>query len=332
MQPILDPINRRAALARLAGGAALAVSATSRGAIDDDGKRPPARIFAFTFDRMGATPQPISGIVSIDPEDGTWTKVAPTSYTRPRASPDGRLVLCFRMAVPPDDGLYLCDSDGGEPPRKLAGGQITDYCWSPDGKEILFSERTMVDFKTWRMKPDGTGRVEVPIAENDSVLDWSPDGRWLLTASWRGVEQKSLRAINARAVYLVHPDGTGERRLFEPSPFRPAFRFSPDAKTVVFHRPTVARGGPYRLEMIDVDGKEARTFLGPREHEGPVQAVWSPDGKELAVLYMSDDGQPITVDTIEKLTYHLEIVSADGKRSRRHDVLEGIRFGLGDWR
>lgn len=326
-----NPLSRRDAF-RTIGGAALAIAAPGLRARADE-KRLPGRICVYTLERAGAAPHAaIAGVLLLDPNDGTWSQVAPSHFMWPRISPDGRRILCYRMASPPDYGVYLCESEGGEPPRKLSDSSTHFFCWSADGKEVFFSERTNLDFRSWRMKPDGTGKVALPIAETDSILDASPDGRWLVTASWRGVKEKSLQVMDTRAIHLVRPDGTGDRRLLDPGPFRTSVRFSPDSRTLVFERHDTYRRGPWRLEMIDVEGGKPRTFLGPRESDGPVLAAWSPDGKELAVLYRSDDGQPLDAASFEKLAYHLEIVSADGKNARRLDVLDGILFALGDWR
>jgi dipeptidyl aminopeptidase/acylaminoacyl peptidase len=334
MQPRLDRMSRRAALSRLASGTALAVAATCRASPGRE-QRPAGRIYVTAAEGRGGNAQQISGILAIDPNDLTWTQVAPAGYYLPRVSPDGRMVLSYRTPAPPDVGLYVCLASGDEAPRPLARGSITDYAWSPDSRDVFFSERTGVDFKTWRIGADGTGRAEVPIAANDSLLDASPDGRWLLTASWRGVKEKSLRGgLNTRAIHLVHPDGTGERRLLEPGPNRAAFRCAPDGRRIVLvSYEAAAEGlgsGAHRLETIEIDGGARRTLIGPSDYRGPLRAVWSPDGRELAVQYRSDDGRP--VELLEKIFYRIEIVSADGKRSRRLDVLEGIRFSLGDWR
>lgn len=333
MRRPLNSITRRDAL-RTIGGVALAVPAMCR-ATPNDEKRPAGRIFVAATEGRGGNAQQVAGILAIDPNDLTWTQVAPAGYYLPRVSPDGRMVLCFRTPAPPDVGLYVGPANGDEAPRPLARGIIADYAWSPDGKDVFFSERTGVDFKTWRMKVDGRGRAEVPIAANDSLLDASPDGRWLLTASWRGVKERALRGgLNTRSIYLIHPDGTGERRLLEPGPNRTAFRFAPDGGRILYTRYETAAGGlgteTCRLETIGLDDPTPKTLIGPADYRGPHRAVWSPDGRELAVQYRSDDGRP--VELVERIFYRIEIASADGKRSRRLDVLDGVRFSLGDRR
>jgi Tol biopolymer transport system component len=113
-------------------------------------------------------------------------------------------------------------------------------------------------------------------------------------------------------------------------------RFSPDGRTILFaDGPPVNMAlfvGPLQLQTIDIDGKDRRTILGPIGRAQPGNAVWSPDGKEIAVNsieFTGEEGGPITTD---KLVHRLAIVSADGKNLRRIDLPEGLRFSVGDWR
>ena len=64
--------------------------------------------------------------------------------------------------------------------------------------------------ETWRFNVDGSGAVKLPIPETDEVDDWSPDGRWLVTVSDRHPPHGS-----GYQLYLMHPDGTDQRRLTE---------------------------------------------------------------------------------------------------------------------
>jgi Tol biopolymer transport system component len=338
MRTTHDAITRRAALARLAAtGAALASSATSRGAVDDDAeKRPAARIYVATSGRQGEFPPEVSGILAIDPKDGTWTQVAPESHTGPRVSPDGRTILCCRTRPSAERSLFICDMRGAEPPKKIADVNSFFYTWSPDGKTFLVSEsKGFGPQTTWRFNADGTGRAKLPLSETERVLDWSLDGQWLLTESFRppkGGDQPDPKQ-RQRPLYLVHPDGTGERLLLPAEvPWTYFPRFSPDSRAIVFGRgDKESRRGPYQLERIGLDG-ERRTLLRQDGADGPVHAAWSPDGKDLAVIFREDRVEGDEAITIDKIFSRIEIDSADGMKQRRLDVLDGIRISLGDWR
>jgi Tol biopolymer transport system component len=320
-------ITRRDALARIAGLAALASAATGRGE-DDKTERPPARIYVSVSARRGGVPPEMAGILAVDPKDGTWTRIAPEPFDAPRVSPDGRMILCRRVNPLEEQGLYVVDARGDGPPKRIAEGLILRMFWSPDGSQVVFEQRETS--KIVRINADGSGRTELPIPGRETVLAWSRDGLWFATQSARDDEV----ALAVRPVYLMHPDGTGERRLLDGGEARVVHGFSRDGRDLLFTTYDVEEAGPLkfaRLELIGLDGKDRRTFLESRGHEHPVQAAWSPDGKQLVVFYREDRveaGEPLTID---KIIFHLEVVFADGKRPRRLDVLEGIPFRLGDW-
>ena len=66
------------------------------------------------------------------------------------------------------------------------------------------------------------GRRSIP--ETHQVDDWSPDGRWLVTQSDRHPPHGS-----GFKLYLMRPDGTGQRRLTEGGGENINARFSPDS-------------------------------------------------------------------------------------------------------
>jgi Tol biopolymer transport system component len=328
-------MTRRDALARLAGLAAVASAATSRGE-DEGAERPPARIYVTVPGRRGEAPPEVAGVLAVDPKDGTWVRVASAEYSIPRVSPDGRKVLCTRQRLANGQplGLHVCDARGDDPPRKIADGPLRHYSWSPDGMRIFCVERRDDGgSRTFRMNADGNGRDELPIPATETIVACSRDGRWFATLSARGAEGPLSTKLE---VNLMHPDGSGVRRLLDAGESRVVLGFSPDGRDLLFTRYDRDENGiirSARLEMIGVDGKDWRIFLKPRGKAYPIQAAWSPDGKEIAVNDYEDDGKAgerRTLDT--KITTRIEIVSADGQRSRRLDVLDGIPFGLWDWR
>jgi Tol biopolymer transport system component len=336
MQAIPDRITRRDALGRLAGLAALASATTGLGGEDDKKERPPARIYLSTLSRRGEGRPELSGILSVDPKDGSWSQVVPGTYQDPRVSPDGRRVLCHRAGTPDEQGLYLADLGGDGPPKRIADGPVVRAFWSPDGEQVVFLERKPDrTAAVWRMNAGGTGRVALPIPATEIVLDWSRDGEWFVSSSSRPLEDGSRPASMKGPVYLMHPDGSGERRLLGSGRMRLHPRFSPDSRKVLYTDGADLQAvltGPLQIETIGVDDKEPRAILGPRGREQPAQAVWSPDGKELAVAYSEYTGDDDPPRYLDRIINRLAISSADGKKIRRLDFPEGLHLFLGDWR
>ncbi|HWE40386.1 MAG TPA: hypothetical protein VG406_27790, partial [Isosphaeraceae bacterium] len=210
-----DRITRRDALARLAGLATLAATAKSRGGEDDTKERAPARIYFSLIGRQVEQRPEMAGILAVDPKDGTWTQVLPGPYQYPRVAPDGRRVLCRRINPEAERGLYVADLRGEDPPRRIAEGIVGTFSWWPDGSRVVYVLQTDATFANRQVNADGTGQAEAPIPATERILDVSPDGHWIVTSSSRPLEDGSKPRITQGAIYLMHPDGSGERRLLE---------------------------------------------------------------------------------------------------------------------
>jgi TolB protein len=143
--------------------------------------------------------------------DGTDLRVLAREKTvlgSPEWSPDGR-----RIALTCEDGLAVCVMRADGSMNRLvirAERDVQEIAWSPDGKVIVFSGNGGEGGLRLFRAPARGGKPEElsPDAENGNAPSWSPDGRWI--AFERGTELGS-------DLYLIRPDGTGLRRLTEPS-------------------------------------------------------------------------------------------------------------------
>jgi Tol biopolymer transport system component len=278
-------------------------------------------------------------IIAIDPATGKWQKITDGGYDC-RVSPDGQTLVFNRFG----DGIWNCDTAGSNNPGKIfdkSGRAI----WSTDGKHLVATQqqevheqdsatkrRTTPAWKdeTWRMDADGRNPVKLPIPDADSVEDWSPDGQWFVTCSDRHPPFGS-----GYQLYLMKTDGTQQRRLTKGG-LNVYARFSPDGKRILYLHQTAKEGNS--IWTMDLDGKNAGAVIKEVDLASPNGALWSPDGKQVAVILFDwerdQNGRKVSRGGPEA-NYRIEIMDADGS-NRRPLKLQGADFdfigSLGDWR
>jgi Tol biopolymer transport system component len=202
-----------------------------------------------------------SGLATIDPDGTGYTELSQQEIGCGALSPDATRFV-FPAGPRVDDtssglgnGIYAARaSDGGDLVRLTNfAGMFASY--SPDGTQVMFTPMhdrasTLSHHASglWVVNADGTGLHL--IAHIYAIRpSWSPDGRWIL---WE-------TASDGAAVYVVHPDGTGLRRITLESV--PRLRhviypsWSPDGTRFVFVG-ILAGSGRENLFTARIDGTD----------------------------------------------------------------------------
>jgi Tol biopolymer transport system component len=212
-------------------------------------------------------------------------------------------------------------SPSGAPPRYLTHGNSTDRqpVYSPDGEWVAFSSSRSGDWDLWRVsRKSGEVRRLTDQPGHDWDPAFTPDGRSLLWSSdrtgvfeiWiaeadggspRQVTRDGVDAQNPTAtpdgwivydsrnpkhpgVWIVRPDGSEARRIFEGSTNHP--EVSPDGKHALFFTLGPAAqtlrvvglpdGAPVDFEIAGVIGNRAR---------------WMPDGRRIVFRHRDEQGR-----------------------------------------
>jgi serine/threonine protein kinase/DNA-binding SARP family transcriptional activator len=162
---------------------------------------PDGEKIVFSFDD-GGEPDFRSGLATVRPDGSARTELfARTNEVTeiPAWSPDGGSVA-FTVFTAEGFVPYVMDADGGRLTRlREDPGVILD--WTRDGRRVLLSG----DGSFLSVRPDGSGErvfFEEPPEGGRLVIDWSPDGDWLVMSSVTG---SSLEPRNN--LYLMSADG-----------------------------------------------------------------------------------------------------------------------------
>jgi len=187
-------------------------------------------------------------------QDGTGKTLVPGGAGRggyASWSPDGSRVL-FERKLESVQQIFVMDRDGTHE-RRVSHVPIAaaNARWSPDGRQIAFeTSAPNIPDQIYVVDVDGTHQTQITRDSLFSVFpNWTADGK--------------VTFIRKGSLYIVNPDGTGERL------FRSAVSyavFSRDGLRMAFlGREPGAPGGMFtsRLYVADADGRNARTYQLP---------------------------------------------------------------------
>jgi len=175
----------------------------------------------------------------------------------PSFSPDGSKVIFLSKRNGTLD-LYVMNVDGSDQLLLYdSGGHDADVDWGRNG-DIVFTR----DHQIWLLPQDGTGPRQVtapadagrwgsanlPVGDYDPRL--SPDCTRIVFERLEDPE----RPHGGYDIFLVHVDGTGERRLTDNGYAQGLASWSDSGDRIVYTVAAIDGQGRYRIYMINADG------------------------------------------------------------------------------
>jgi dipeptidyl aminopeptidase/acylaminoacyl peptidase len=190
-------------------------------------------------------------------------------------APDGKQIAVegWDDSNPDRSGVYIVGVPDGRDLARLTKNPDHDIPmdFSPDGSRVVFlraeAESNPPTGSLYVANVDGTGLHRItPPAIDVSRGRWSPDGKKIVFAGPTNDPRSTLR--------VVHPDGTGLRKVFENPKGEIASTptWSPDGHKIMFALIKVSsftKAGfqPDKLSVIDEDGKGFAVVLDTPDYK-----------------------------------------------------------------
>jgi Tol biopolymer transport system component len=210
----------------------------------------------------------------------------PGAAIDPAWSPDGEtLAFAWNGGEPQPAHIYLLKR-GGTVPVRLTASEQSEFrpAWAPDNRRIALLRATAPDEFSIVIAGDFDGgaaktervirRIAQPAsALNMTALDWSPDGKWLVSSEGSG-------GGGSRHLILLSPDGGSVQVITDPPIAATGdveARFSPDSQRIAFRR-----GGEGTLFVLSLGANRNWQPAQLTELNSGVRGIaWSEDGRTL---------------------------------------------------
>ena len=184
----------------------------------------------------------------------------------PSWSPKGDWIVFTSERTGPAE-LYRIHPDGS------GLEQLTDYpaysdqaAFAPDEKRIVFvSTRAAGRANLWLLDVASRKTTRLTTGDGgDFRPAWSPDGKWIAFSSDRGSDLPPAKGrwerLQLADIYLIHPDGSGLRRISQHGGFCGSPKWTADSKSVVAYCMSAQDTWTYRF--ADEQGNDELVKIG----------------------------------------------------------------------
>ncbi len=205
--------------------------------------------------------------------------------------------------------LYVMDGDGSNVRRLTYGVWGLEPCWSPDGRNIVFTAclQQQPAYEIYIIDSDGGNMkrlTKTPSQYGCRSPSWSPDGKKIVFASERTRPSK---------IMMMDADGNDPEVLIDVTGWN-WFRssWSLGGKKIAFSNDAPGNPDDYDIWVADTDGSNGEKFINMPGSD--IQPAWHPDGKSMVFANIGSDYQG---DMKGGLNNQIYVIDADGQNRNK---------------